>query len=243
MHLSTTPLAPAPPSSTNLQQLDPVRFLSPKTDEEIRAAREAGIPKKTQQDTKFCVNVYEEWRKNRERVLNTTIPPLKSMNAAEQAYHLTRFVVEARKKDGNEYLAPHHHRDHASSSLSWHTGRLLPRPRICRYGDPEFADMQSTLDSEMKRIQASGIGSRPKQAEIISEEEEELLWQKGLLGDSSPQVLLDTMVYCCDLFFALRSGGEHKSLRHSLCQIQVVERHGERGLSGVHRGFVKESPW
>ena len=64
---STTPLAPAPPCSTSLQQLDPVRFPSPKTDEEIRAAREAGIPKKTQQDTKFCVNVYEEWRKNRER--------------------------------------------------------------------------------------------------------------------------------------------------------------------------------
>ena len=63
---STTPLAPAPPSSTSLQQLDPVRFPSPKTNEEIRAAREAGIPKKTQQDTKFCVNVYEEWRKNRE---------------------------------------------------------------------------------------------------------------------------------------------------------------------------------
>ena len=94
----------------------------------------------------------------------------------------------------------------------------------------------------MKRIQASGIGSRPKQVEIISEEEEELLWQKGLLGDSSPQVLLDTMVYCCGLFFALRSGGEHKSLRHSLCHIQVVQRHGERAYLEYTEDLTKNRP-
>ena len=35
--------------------------------------------------------------------------------------------------------------------------------------------------SEMKRIQASGTGSRPKQAEIITEEEEEMVWQSVLL--------------------------------------------------------------
>ena len=51
------------------------------------------------------------------------------------------------------------------------------------FKDPEFANIQSTLDSEMKRIQPSGIGSRPKQAEIISEEEEELRTvAKGSLG-------------------------------------------------------------
>ena len=173
-----------------------------------------------------------------ETVFNTTIPPLHLMNAAEQAYHLTRFVVEARKKDGNEYPANtlHHIITGIMRDLRWHG------IHVDFFKDPEFADIRSTLDSEMKRIQASGIGSRPKQAEIILEEEEELLWQKGLLGDSSPQVLLDTMVFCCGLFFALRSGSEHRSLRHSPCQIQVFERHGERAYLEYTEDLSKNHP-
>ena len=34
-----------------------------------------------------------------------------------------------------------------------------------------------------------------KQAEPIIEQEEELLWEKGLLGDATPQSLLDSCVH------------------------------------------------
>ena len=49
-----------------------------------------------------------------------------------------------------------------------------------------------------------------KKAEVITEEMEEILWQKGLLGDHSPHVLLNTMVYLIGFYFALRSGEEHR---------------------------------
>ena len=51
------------------------------------------------------------------------------------------------------------------------------------------------LDGKLKWLNATGKYVHKKKAEVITEEMEELLWQKGLLSDHSPQVLLDTMVY------------------------------------------------
>ena len=65
----------------------------------------------------------------------------------------------------------------------------------------------------MKRLQRKGLGSHKRQAEPLSIEEEELLWAKGLLGSTTPQVLVDTMLFMNGLYFALRSGDEHQQLR------------------------------
>lgn len=51
-----------------------------------------------------------------------------------------------------------------------------------------------------------------------------MLWEQGLLGDSNPQTLLDTMLFLSGIFFALRSGEEHRSLK--LSQFEVVTQDG-----------------
>ena len=57
----------------------------------------------------------------------------------------------------------------------------------------------------MKRLKAGGLRVHTKQAELITPDEEELLWSKNLLGAHSPRTLLDTLLYLCGMYFALRS--------------------------------------
>ena len=73
----------------------------------------------------------------------------------------------------------------------------------------------------MKRWTSLGVGVKKKQAEPITVEEENMLWEKKLLGDHTPQVLLDTLVYLCGVHFALRSGAEHRSLQ--ITQLDIIQ--------------------
>ena len=42
-----------------------------------------------------------------------------------------------------------------------------------------------SLDSEMKGLQSKGLGSKKRQAEVLTRKNEEKLWGKGLLGESN----------------------------------------------------------
>ena len=46
------------------------RFATPKS-EEVQQARKARIPKKTQTDTKYCVDIWKNWSNYRNSVVNT----------------------------------------------------------------------------------------------------------------------------------------------------------------------------
>ncbi len=52
----------------------------------------------------------------------------------------------------------------------------------------------------MKALNATGNYQR-KEAEVVKPHHEDLFWEKRLLGDHYPKVLLDTMVYYIGLFF------------------------------------------
>ena len=94
----------------------------------------------------------------------------------------------------------------------------------------------------MKRLQSLGIGTKKHQAEPLTEEEEEQLWSTGQLGDHSPQALLDTMLFMHGIYFALRSGQEHRNLRFQPAQVELMDRPGQRAYLRYTEDISKNNP-
>ena len=164
------------------------------------------------------------------------------MDYETMQYWLSCFVLEVQKKDGSIYPANTLH--HLCCGVMWYL-RECGRHELDLFKDPAFTEFRDTLDAEMKRIQSLGIGTKKRQAEPLTDEEE-MLWQTGQLGDHSLQTLVDTMVFMNGMYFALRSGGEHRNLRHDPPQIELIEKPGERAylkytedISKNHLGGLK----
>lgn len=75
----------------------------------------------------------------------------------------------------------------------------------------------------MKECTELGLGL-VRSKDIVTEEHEELLWQKGILGESDPDQLRRTVMYLIGVKFGLRGGAEHRSLRrYPFCQLNFEQ--------------------
>ncbi|XP_062597801.1 uncharacterized protein LOC134259217 [Saccostrea cucullata] len=64
----------------------------------------------------------------------------------------------------------------------------------------------------MAELTAQGVGTSTKQAKPISEEAENVLWEKGLLGNNTGESMLNTVFFYNCKMFGLRAVDEHKTL-------------------------------
>ena len=118
-------------------------------------------------------------------------------------------MLEVRREDGEFY--PLNSLYQLCYGLLIHL-RDSGQPEVYFFQQPQFHDFRKTLDTEMKRLNSTGKYINKHRAEPVTEEMEEHLWELGLLGSSSPATLWNTLVYMVGLYFALRSGNEHRRL-------------------------------
>ena len=226
------------PSATTTKR----SFAPPKTQQEIcKAKLTSAIPSTTTANTKYCVKIWDQWCSHRLVNYGDVIPPLDDpeLTVKSLAENLSSFIFEVRKQDGTEFPPDslHHIVSGIQRFLRWNG-----KPEVDFFKDVGFADFRICLDSEMKRLQRAGLGSKKKKAEPLTAEEEELLWTKALLGSGSPRALVDTIVVMNGIYFALRSGSEHRQLRSDPCQIEVVENPGERSYLTYTEDISKNRP-
>lgn len=191
---------------------------------------------------KSVVGLFRSWQASRNKTaveqpvmdMSPIEVPLEKMTSDELNYSISRFVVEVRKENGDPYPGEtlrgmiHMLQLHLESTCG----------KVYRFLSEDFLQIRNTLDTMMKKLKQRGVGADVKQAEVITLDEEEMLWNEGILGSETPTKLLRTLFYAMGLNFALRAGQEHRNLRFG------VENHSQLRLlvdaSGKHFLRYKE---
>ena len=115
-----------------------------------------------------------------------------------------------------------------------------------------FLELRTVLDNLMKDRAQRNIGVVRRQAEFISSNFEEKLWEKNVLGEANANQLRDTVLFLIGINFGLRAGDEHYDLRRDTVekpsQIQFkVDSEGNRcvvysedSVTKTHDGGIKD---
>ena len=132
-------------------------------------------------------------------------------------YWLSQFVVEVQCSDGESYPASTLYQLLAGL-LRYARSKTKDFPNFMDKKDMRFSELSGTCESVAHQLREQGVGANIKQAEVITPEEEEQLWNSGAMGIFSPKVcyVRFNFFYTNDWqSFCLRGGAEQRSLKPS----------------------------
>ena len=147
------------------------RFAAAVSDADELSVQASAVPSNTKSMTEWGIHVWSEWANSR-----TVMPapdgvvsvgtPLMTMTPVDLAYWMGKFVLEVRKKDGQEYPPK------TLYALVCCFKRFFEQNGVFSVNplnpaDPTFGSFRVTLDAEMKRLHGLGLGTSSKQAEPI----------------------------------------------------------------------------
>ena len=187
---------------------------------EVETLGKKFVPKNTESSTKWALTNYLLWRDKRnatfsdkpsEQVLQDL---LASKDAAEISKWFTFYVAETRRKDGSEY-PPKTIYLLLTGLLRHMRSRNAACPNFLDTSDPSFAAFHNALDNVFRGLRTRGVGAQARQTEAFSKEDEDCLWEAGILGSHSPKCLLDTVFFLNGKNFCLRGGVEQRQLKLS----------------------------
>ncbi|XP_046377831.2 uncharacterized protein KIAA1958-like [Haliotis rufescens] len=209
---------------TNLDN-EKLRFGTPLSETDMVHLCDSAYSVNTEHKSRWALNIFKNWVVERQKRSNNEIPIANQniVSLAEDENDLNRtlmlFLSEVRNQKREEYRGNTLYE--IVSSLQYYLRR---NGVVVNFFESScYTGMRSVLDAKMKLLARKGIGVEKRQADVITEQQEDVLWETGILGEDTPQKLLDTLVYLIGLNFALRAGDEHRYLRSgSNSQLQLL---------------------
>ena len=133
------------------------------------------------------------------------------------------FIVEIRKENGDQY--PGSSLKDLLSGLSVYLQR--EKNFDAKLMSETFKEIHNTLDNVMQEQAKEGVGANRPECEFVSHEHEEILWSKGVLGESNPDQLRKTVFFLIGSRFGLHGRKEHHNLtRYPDSQINMIKVDG-----------------
>ena len=189
------------------------------TEQELEELSKPCVPKNTESSTKWALDNFDSWKNERSRsASNSEKCPetlLEDMDPAQLNKWLSVFIAETRKVNGEQY--PPASLQLLLSGLQRHmrSVNIKKAPNIFAKKDPNFSRLHQTMDSVYRKLRAKGVGAQRHHTETFSREEENRLWESGVLGVDDPTKLLRAVFFNNGKVFCLRGGEEHRSLKLS----------------------------
>jgi len=140
--------------------------------QELNELNKSVTNKNTKKRNKWANKIFESWRKERLDYVNSNICDL-SDDALCQL--MTKFIHEVRKSNGERYPG----RSLVSIVAGIQSHISLTR-KVDFFRDEKFSAVTVSLDSSMRISTESGASLKSKSADVISENEEKILWNHAM---------------------------------------------------------------
>ena len=188
------------------------------SDSKIAKMMEVKFQQRTEAKIKWAVKLYNEWHDMRldkvdyeEQIFDADLNDVSKLTKENLEFALCRFICEVKKvKEDADYPGK------TLYQLVCALQNYLKKHDLnwCLVHSDDFVNFQCVLDTVMQERAARAIGTVKRQAQVISSDYENKLWDRNVLGEDSPDKLRNTVLYLLGVNLALRAGDEHYALRH-----------------------------
>ena len=154
------------------------RFKKIVADDELEEAAKGVVPKNTKRRDIWAIKNFEDWAKNRrEREPSDPVPEdlLKCTDPEVINTWLSRFVLETRQKNGQPYPPRSLHGLLCGIQRAFRENEVSLN--FLEKKDIRFATLHKTLDTLCCDLHSKGVGASVKSTEVISYEDEDVLWK------------------------------------------------------------------
>ena len=216
-------------------------YKSPEVDDTIVEFSRKKFAPQSKHKMKWAIGLYNGWRSNRiftswpsMQIVRADLNEVEKLKSDDLCYAMCRFVREIKKINGHEY-PPNTIRELVIMVQMYLNERGIYWKLLEHEG---FVNLRNVVDNTMKERHSMGLGVRTS-ADVISLNHENLLFEKGVLGEENPTKLLKTVIYMIGMHCALRGGMEHSNLRRPGCESQLNISVDNRGVECL---VYKEDP-